>query len=357
MSKAEPNRCFKAKLLSLLKYSVRFKFPETKNDYIPKFDKPVLIQKSLLKNLKYYLRARKNLKKLDLKGLEWTYNNLADEYSKEMMLKVVVYNLFSDVKIRFPLYYSRDFDAISEYEKMVVDDETISLWFDLIKLKKYDLRPLGYDITMWNSPLGSYIDFVREQYRYRHIVEAKEGDYVIDGGACYGDTALYFMDKTKGKGKAFSFEFMPENIDIFDKNMDLNPQYRDNIELIQQPLGISSGRKLYAVFNGPGTSITEEKKEGAQEFETISIDDFVERNNIEKIDFIKLDIEGSEEAVLRGAVKTIQKFKPQLAICAYHKKDDLWVLPQLIKEIVPEYNLYLDHHTINFTETVIYARV
>ena len=70
-----------------------------------------------------------------------------------------------------------------------------------------------------------------------------------------------------------------------------------------------------------------------------------------------MDIEGSEEAALKGAIKTIKKHKPKLAICAYHKPDDLCVLPQLIKSMVPEYKLYLDHYTINFTETVLYAKV
>jgi len=272
-----------------------------------------------------------------------------------MMLHVIVYNLFEEVKLRFPLYYSNYFDKILNYQKLAIDDQEISLWNGLIKFKKYDLNALGYDVKLWYSAGGVLIEFILEQYRYKNIVTIEENDNIIDGGACYGDTALYFATKTKGK--IFSFEFMKENLDIFKMNLELNPKYKNRIELIEQPLGLKTNEKLYSVFNGPGTSISNNKIPNAIEFETISIDDYIKLNNIEKIDFIKLDVEGSEEAILKGATETIRKFKPKLAICVYHKKDDLIVLPKLIKEILPEYRLYFNHYTILNTETVMYAKV
>lgn len=351
------NSVFCSKLYKLAQTAVSYTYPEGKNDYTPDFTRPVILETSMIKNIKEFnMIVQKIGVKLNLQGLEWTYNNLDDEYSKEMMLRVVVYNLFDDVKIRFPLYYSNTFFKLNDYEQaMRIDDEQINLWFDIIKLKKYDLAILGYDLKMWFTMGGIFIDLVNEQYRYKNIVKAEKGDVVVDGGACYGDTALYFAHNTQSK--VFSFEFLDENINIFNKNMDLNPKYKDYVTLVPKPLSKVSGEKLYAISNGPGTSVTKQYKDGAKEFETISIDDFVAQNRIEKIDFIKLDVECSEEAVLRGAIKTIRKFKPKLAICVYHKEDDLWTIPQLIKEILPEYKLYLDHHTINFTETLIYAKV
>ena len=75
----------------------------------------------------------------------------------------------------------------------------------------------------------------------------------------------------------------------------------------------------------------------------------------DKVTFIKMDIEGSELAALEGAVRVIKRDKPRLAICVYHKPEDLYEIPFWIKETVPEYKLYLRHHTNAIIETVLYA--
>lgn len=52
--------------------------------------------------------------------------------------------------------------------------------------------------------------------------------------------------------------------------------------------------------------------------QTTSIDSFIYKNNITKIDFIKADIEGAERLLLQGAQKTLARFAPKLALCTYH---------------------------------------
>lgn len=71
--------------------------------------------------------------------------------------------------------------------------------------------------------------------------------------------------------------------------------------------------------------------------------------------FIKMDIEGAEEEALRGAEKIIQQYHPTLAISIYHRHDDLWRLPQLIRKFYPEYELYIRHHFWGPWETVLYC--
>ena len=346
---------FETKMVETLNVCSRFRYPETKEDYIPDFSKPVLVEINKAK-VKYDLKkALKKIRKLGIEKLAESYNSLSDEHSKEMMLKVLAYNCFDEPRLRFPIFYSPCLQMQDVVADCALDDEVIILWNGLVKLKKCDLSKLGYNIRLWQNTVGVVIDFIEEQYKYKKMVVAEKGDVVIDAGACYGDTALYFSEKTGG-ADVYSFEFLPENVDIFSKNMELNPKYKDSVHLVKKPVSDTSGMKLYAVPNGPGTSVTSFKQENAIEFETITIDDFVEQNSISKVDFIKMDIEGSEEAALKGAEKTIKKFRPKLAICAYHKVDDLCVLPHIIKAMVPEYKLYLDHYTINSTETVLFAR-
>uniref|UniRef100_A0A831U1W3 FkbM family methyltransferase n=1 Tax=Geobacter metallireducens TaxID=28232 RepID=A0A831U1W3_GEOME len=63
-------------------------------------------------------------------------------------------------------------------------------------------------------------------------------------------------------------------------------------------------------------------KENIRAVEMMTIDEFCARQNVVKVDFIKADVEGGEVSLLRGAQKTLKKFKPKLAFAAYHNSDD-----------------------------------
>ena len=76
---------------------------------------------------------------------------------------------------------------------------------------------------------------------------------------------------------------------------------------------------------------------------------------LDEVTYIKLDIEGAELEALKGAKKIIQKYKPRLAVCIYHKKEDLIEIPQYLKELVPEYKFYVRHYSNTTWETVLYA--
>ncbi|MDE5831959.1 MAG: FkbM family methyltransferase, partial [Desulfovibrio sp.] len=73
------------------------------------------------------------------------------------------------------------------------------------------------------------------------------------------------------------------------------------------------------------------------------------------MDFIKMDIEGSEEKALLGAAKTIKKCTPKLAICIYHKRDDYYKLAKTILDINSRYEFYLKHNAYNVGETVLFC--
>lgn len=72
-----------------------------------------------------------------------------------------------------------------------------------------------------------------------------------------------------------------------------------------------------------------------------TLDKFVEENNIKKIDFIKIDAEGSEREIIKGAKLIIKKFKPKIAVSAYHLPDDKKVIPELILSINKDYKYRL----------------
>lgn len=84
---------------------------------------------------------------------------------------------------------------------------------------------------------------------------------------------------------------------------------------------------------------------------TEKIDDI----DFERVDFIKLDIEGAERNCLEGARKTIEKYHPRLAICAYHLQDDLLVLYEFIKSLHGSYDIKLRHYKDSSGDTILYG--
>jgi hypothetical protein len=73
----------------------------------------------------------------------------------------------------------------------------------------------------------------------------------------------------------------------------------------------------------------------------MTLDDFVKEHNIERVDFIKIDTEGSEREIIKGARETIKNFKPRMAIAAYHLPDDKEVIPELVLSIRDDYRFKL----------------
>lgn len=71
--------------------------------------------------------------------------------------------------------------------------------------------------------------------------------------------------------------------------------------------------------------------------------------------YIKMDIEGAEQEALKGCRRIIQDFRPKLAVCIYHKPDDLFEIPVMIKEMNPAYKLYVRQYANAWFDTVLYA--
>lgn len=298
---------------------------------------------------KYEKRLQKIYKFLNIEG-------------KELLVELIAYRLLGYKKIKLHRNNKEYWNSIEIGNSLEDQNDIFDPHFIHFILKKCNLRKIGYDVNLYFLGAGVAIDFIIEQYAYKTvsetIVSVEKGDIVFDLGACWGDTALYFACKTGEQGKVYSFEFIPENIKLFNKNIALNPKLIGQIELIEHPVSNKSGNKIYFKDQGPGSNIKFEPfEEQTGETTSISIDDFVKNNDILKVDFIKMDIEGAEPVALEGAIETIKKFKPKLAIAIYHSMDDFVNIPNWINELNLGYKLYLDHYTIHSEETVIFAKV
>lgn len=106
-------------------------------------------------------------------------------------------------------------------------------------------------------------------------------------------------------------------------------------------------------FSQASSAASSISEDGNTVIQTRTIDSSVDRG--ERVTFIKMDVEGAELKSLMGAQNTIQRYRPKLAICIYHKDEDMIQIPLYIKSLVPEYRLYVRHYSNNACETVLYA--
>lgn len=322
----------------------------------PDFLTKIEYEFNFIKVLKLFFKNYKKFKnEFDMKSCNKVYDLLQDEYSKEMYIKVLMRCFFLDSRLRFPHEFEFVLtNYLCKYDYLIVDDTNIVVPNG--ELKKYDLSKLNKNFKIiYGNKLAFYYEFIKEQYNYRNFIFPREGDVVIDGGGCYGETALSFIDKMNGNGNIFSFEITDKNLEIFRQNLDLNLHYKNNIKIIEYAISDKDGFAYIENYQASATSLEENYTENSKQIKTISIDKFVSDFNLNKVNFIKLDIEGFEQKAINGAINTISKFKPTLAICIYHKKKDLWEIPLLINKYFPKYKFYIEHYSLNTEETVLFG--
>lgn len=299
-----------------------------------------------------------------LQEISNTYDIYTDKFSKSLLIKLIVFRILGPHKIKLPLAENMDNrnKKIMVANSMICADDVIKIDFSNWRLNRFKLSPIGFKLECYSTPRGILNNFILKQYEYRKnnvIIVPNDGDCIIDAGGCWGDTALFFSEMVGESGKVFSFEFLPENIEIFRKNISLNKKLGNRITIVPYALSDKSGDIITYSYNGPGTSIkfrkTQKKLPKNQTVKTITIDDFVKENELIRVDFIKMDIEGSELNALKGAVKTMQEFRPKLAISVYHNFQDLSEIPNFIRQLNLNYLFFLDHFTLHLDETILFA--
>lgn len=184
-----------------------------------------------------------------------------------------------------------------------------------------------------------YSDSYREGPYLHKNVQIEEGGIVIDAGANVGSFSALaaFLG-----GVVYAFEPVKE---IREKYLVKTAELNKNIFLVSY--GLSNKKEFINIKGDNMTSatITIEGQRNVknniidEHVQVITLDEWVKKNSIPRIDFIKADIEGAERLMLEGAQWTLKTFSPQLSICTYHLPDDKEVLSKLILQANPNYKI------------------
>lgn len=173
-------------------------------------------------------------------------------------------------------------------------------------------------------------------------VRVEPGDIVVDCGANVG----YFSAIASHKGaRVYSFEPSQYNLKYLNSTALANPSIQvcpyavsdENKELQFFVVEGNIGATRDASLSDP--SWGRDEPGYYEKVNATTLDDFIESNAINKVDFIKSDIEGAERDMLKGAKNILRRFAPKLSICTYHLPDDETVLKEIILDAQPRYTI------------------
>ena len=189
-------------------------------------------------------------------------------------------------------------------------------------------------------------------------LDSVRNKHIIDAGGYVGDTALLFSSYTDKN--IHVFEASPSNMDIIRETIRLN--HLDNIVPVSKALGEKSGTATFSLgernscnslVERPGYNYTDHI-----EVPVITLDDYVRENNLE-VGLIKVDIEGGEQLLLKGAVETIRTQHPILLISIYHSANDFFEIKPMIEKMCDKYTFRIikPANSAIVIETILLAEV
>jgi len=257
---------------------------------------------------------------------------------KRWSLDFLNYVLKNNPEIPYMYFPESDWQEI---DKFVKNKFLASLFNKLNKNQLFDEQDL-------EKQTGARISIEEYDLNYIKNKEKLIGSTIIDCGAFIGDTAYLFNQKLNPK-KIIAIEPNLANYNQLLKTIALKKM--GNVIPVQKGVGEKQGN-FYMEFSGASAYLS--YRETEQKIEVDSIDNLIKELRIKDIGLIKMDIEGSELPAIRGAQETIRKFKPALIICLYHRGQDFFEIPRLIKELVPQYKFRF----VNFSkESPIHDRI
>jgi len=273
------------------------------------------------------VRNRKEIKEL--------YRS-SDELSKKNFRSILRFNLIRSLKPNF-LFEGpkKEYNFYDSKNKLLVFNSYI---FKPAQIKQ-DPQKFCFSEIIWGYSTLIEEILITKVYEDEEL-KIGSNDIVLDCGANIGIFSVYASKKAK---IVYAFEPSENEITSLYENRTLNNC--NNIKIISKAV-LDNNKSARLVLLGVVSNylVSKENKEKRNsedilDIETTSIDEFVEKERLEKVDFIKMDIEGSEGKALLGAKKTLKRFKPKLALSIYHKFSDFYKLPLLVRKLNPDYKI------------------
>ena len=228
----------------------------------------------------------------NLPAIEQTYQNLADETSRQCLLDLCAFRLGMN-------------DAYASFSH--ADHQ----YFNGLTLSKLPSKKLTY----------------------------------VDCGAYNGDTFFEFVSKVE-VANAYLFEPDPDNFKLLTEAVK-----KSSTSAVCMPLAVADRYRILSFNsgNGEGGAISDT---GTVHIAAVALDEVLPGQDV---DFLKLDVEGAEIAAIQGGALLIKRSRPVLAISLYHRPQDVWEILEQLMRVCENYQFYIRQHYSNSFDSVLYA--
>jgi FkbM family methyltransferase len=281
------------------------------------------------------------------------YQLWGDEASRELFVHLMLYRVLGHEHVKLPVNVPHFWRAHGLAKALPSSHSLMSYEPGGAALLHFSLAWKGQQLELDCLRANVLFSFFLRQYHLERdgvCISPRPGDHVIDVGACFGDTAIDFACAAGAEGRVHCFDVVDTHLNVLRNNARQNAA---GAAIVVHECGLSDVDREGSIAHAgvqPGFEVS-----GDVQIRLSRLDSLVEAGSIERVDFIKMDIEGHEEAALRGATLVLRRFRPRLAISMYHRWEDYHRLPMLVRNLGLGYRLYLDNYTISDGETVMYG--
>ena len=273
-----------------------------------------------------------------------SFENISDITKRNMMKFFNQFLYWGSMDIENNNYEEIEL-KVQELKEHLSDFEELYLNLEDYRSKKLLYAILNNWVHYDFTTLSEVIDKCYDDYFDLDLIPSCNNEVFVDLGAYTGDSTISFL-RNYGDSyqKIYAYEITPETYQVLVSNL----SNYSNIVCYLKGVGDTKG-SLSVVNSSADASANTELKGDEGTIRMVTLDEDIG----EKITIIKADIEGMEQEALKGAINHIKNDHPKLLISVYHKNEDLWKIPKMIKEMDPTYKFYLRYHGGNVYPTEI----
>lgn len=218
-------------------------------------------------------------------------------------------------------FYEKHKDEINSVKSMLCDEKSRQTYKNVISFK---LTGEMHYLTDCEMP--------RDE-AYENILHLTDDEIYSDLGAFNGDTVEEFLSHVTSYRKIYAAEPDRKNFAKLQKNT----KNLANISLLNVCISDSDGEILFSSDGGRNGKADEK----GIFVESLTVDSIIGENDVT---YIKFDVEGLEKEAIEGAKKTISRLKPKMLVSCYHRSEDIFTLPLLVKSIRDDYKVFIRHN-------------